>query len=123
MSGGGADYFLGYCLTPQVGAIVLGLVSVILLSYLGIMMSWGLAFGLPWTLAYFYFIWICPSHQLTMGIRSVFQLLIVNFCWHCVQFPFEFSQKLNFHLNSRLHSQVKCPPVLLSTSDPDGLGN
>jgi len=53
----------------KVGAIVLGLVSVVLLSYLGIMMSWGLAFGLPWTLAYFYFIWICPAHQLTMGIR------------------------------------------------------
>ena len=49
---------------------MLGLVSVVLLSYLGIMMSWGLAFGLPWTLAYFYFIWICPAHQLTMGIRS-----------------------------------------------------
>merc|ERR1711936_1551777 len=48
----------------KVGAIVLGLVSVVLLSYLGIMMSWGLAFGLPWTLAYFYFIWICPAHQL-----------------------------------------------------------
>ena len=48
---------------------MLGLVSVVLLSYLGIMMSWGLAFGLPWTLAYFYFIWICPAHQLTMGIR------------------------------------------------------
>jgi len=53
----------------KVGAIVLGLISVVLLSYLGIMMSWGLAFGLPWTLAYFYFIWICPAHQLTMGIR------------------------------------------------------
>merc|ERR550534_3123983 len=34
-------------------------------------MSWGLAFGLPWTLAYFYFIWICPAHQLTMGIRKL----------------------------------------------------
>jgi hypothetical protein len=55
----------------QVGAILLGLVSVALLSYLGIMMSWGLAFGLPWCLAYFYFIWICPAHQLTMGIRCV----------------------------------------------------
>jgi len=55
----------------KVGAIVLGLISVILLSYLGIMMSWGLAFGLPWTLAYFYFIWICPAHQLTMGIRKL----------------------------------------------------
>jgi len=55
----------------KVGAIVLGLVSVVLLSYLGIMMSWGLAFGLPWTLAYFYFIWICPAHQLTMGIRKL----------------------------------------------------
>ena len=49
---------------------MLGLVSVVLLSYLGIMMSWGLAFGLPWTLAYFYFIWICPAHQLSMGIRK-----------------------------------------------------
>jgi len=55
----------------KVGAIVLGLISVVLLSYLGIMMSWGLAFGLPWTLAYFYFIWICPAHQLTMGIRKL----------------------------------------------------
>lgn len=55
----------------KVGAIVLGIVAVILLSYLGIMMSWGLAFGLPWTLAYFYFIWICPAHQLTMGIRKL----------------------------------------------------
>ena len=54
----------------KVGAIVLGLVSVVLLSYLGIMMSWGLAFGLPWTLAYFYFIWICPAHQLSMGIKK-----------------------------------------------------
>lgn len=55
----------------KVGAIALALLAVILLSYLGIMMSWGLAFGLPWTLAYFYFIWICPSHQLSMGIRKL----------------------------------------------------
>lgn len=55
----------------KIGAIVLGLISVVILSYLGIMMSWGLAFGLPWTLAYFYFIWICPAHQLTMGIRKL----------------------------------------------------
>ena len=34
------------------------------------MISWGLAFGLPWILAYFYFIWICPAHQLSMGIRK-----------------------------------------------------
>ena len=40
------------------------------LTYLGIMISWGLAFGLPWILAYFYFIWICPAHQLSMGIRK-----------------------------------------------------
>jgi len=62
----------------KVGAIVLGLVSVVLLSYLGIMMSWGLAFGLPWTLAYFYFIWICPAHQLTMGIRCYAQKQLSN---------------------------------------------
>lgn len=55
----------------KVGAIVLALLAVLLLSYLGIMMSWGLAFGLPWTLAYFYFIWICPAHQLSMGIRKL----------------------------------------------------
>jgi len=34
------------------------------------MISWGLAFGLPWILAYFYFIWICPAHQLSMGIKK-----------------------------------------------------
>jgi len=55
----------------KIGAIGLAALSVVLLSYLGIMMSWGLAFGLPWTLAYFYFIWICPSHQLSMGIRKL----------------------------------------------------
>jgi len=55
----------------KVGAIAMAVISVVLLSYLGIMMSWGLAFGLPWTLAYFYFIWICPSHQLSMGIRKL----------------------------------------------------
>jgi len=55
----------------KVGAIALALLAVVLLSYLGIMMSWGLAFGLPWTLAYFYFIWICPAHQLSMGIRKL----------------------------------------------------
>jgi len=55
----------------KIGAIALAFLAVILLSYLGIMMSWGLAFGLPWTLAYFYFLWICPSHQLSMGIRKL----------------------------------------------------
>jgi len=55
----------------KVAAIAMAIMSVILLSYLGIMMSWGLAFGLPWTLAYFYFIWICPAHQLSMGIRKL----------------------------------------------------
>lgn len=55
----------------KIGAIVLALMAVLLLSYLGIMMSWGLAFGLPWTLAYFYFIWICPAHQMSMGIRKL----------------------------------------------------
>ena len=55
--------------THQVAAIAMAIMSVILLSFLGIMMTWGLAFGLPWTLAYFYFIWICPAHQLSMGIR------------------------------------------------------
>jgi len=55
----------------KVAAIAMAIMSVILLSYLGIMMSWGLAFGLPWTLAYFYFIWICPAHQLSLGIRKL----------------------------------------------------
>ena len=55
----------------QVGSILLAVMSVLALSYLGIMISWGLAFGLPWILAYFYFIWICPAHQLSMGIRKL----------------------------------------------------
>lgn len=55
----------------KVGSIALAVLSVLALSYLGIMISWGLAFGLPWILAYFYFIWICPSHQLSMGIRKL----------------------------------------------------
>ena len=53
----------------KVGSIAFAILSVLALTYLGIMISWGLAFGLPWILAYFYFIWICPAHQLTMGIR------------------------------------------------------
>lgn len=51
-------------------SICLAILAVLALSYLGIMISWGLAFGLPWILAYFYFVWICPAHQVSMGIRS-----------------------------------------------------
>ena len=58
-------------LCPQVGSIALAVLSVMVLSYLGVTVSWGLAFGLPWILAYFYFIWICPAHQLAMGIRYI----------------------------------------------------
>jgi len=54
----------------KVGSIAFAILSVLALTYLGIMISWGLAFGLPWILAYFYFIWICPAHQLSMGIRK-----------------------------------------------------
>ena len=54
----------------QVGSIAFAIMSVVALTYLGIMISWGLAFGLPWILAYFYFIWICPAHQLSMGIKK-----------------------------------------------------
>lgn len=72
----------------KVGAIALALLAVVLLSYLGIMMSWGLAFGLPWTLAYFYFIWICPAHQLSMGIRKLkpYRMLwwVASTGLHCV---------------------------------------
>jgi len=55
----------------KVGSIALAVLSVMVLSYLGVTVSWGLAFGLPWILAYFYFIWICPAHQLAMGIRKM----------------------------------------------------
>ena len=54
----------------QAISICLAILAVLALSYLGIMISWGLAFGLPWILAYFYFVWICPAHQVSMGIRS-----------------------------------------------------
>merc|ERR1719166_686678 len=54
----------------KVGSIAFAFLSVLALTYLGIMISWGLAFGLPWILAYFYFIWICPAHQLSMGIKK-----------------------------------------------------
>ena len=54
----------------KVGSIAFAILSVLALTYLGIMISWGLAFGLPWILAYFYFVWICPAHQVSMGIRS-----------------------------------------------------
>jgi len=52
-------------------SICLAILAVLALSYLGIMISWGLAFGLPWILAYFYFVWICPAHQVSMGIRKL----------------------------------------------------
>lgn len=52
-------------------SICLAVLAVLALSYLGIMISWGLAFGLPWILAYFYFVWICPAHQVSMGIRKL----------------------------------------------------
>jgi len=55
----------------KAGSIAMAVMSVLALSYLGIMISWGLAFGLPWILAYFYFIWLCPAHQLSMGIRKL----------------------------------------------------
>merc|ERR1712110_946845 len=55
----------------KVGSIAFAILSVLALTYLGIMISWGLAFGLPWILAYFYFIWICPAHQVSMGIRKL----------------------------------------------------
>merc|ERR1719445_1610795 len=55
----------------KVGSIAFAILAVLALSYLGIMISWGLAFGLPWILAYFYFVWICPAHQVSMGIRKL----------------------------------------------------
>ena len=62
----------------QAISICLAVLAVLALSYLGIMISWGLAFGLPWILAYFYFVWICPAHQVSMGIRYTRNVMICS---------------------------------------------
>lgn len=47
---------------------------VVLLSTLGVIMSWAL---LPWALAYLYFMWWRPAHHLEQGLRKLDQTRMV----------------------------------------------
>ena len=63
--------------------MLLAVVSVLSVLWWSSFGRWGLAFSLPWILAYFYFIWICPAHQLSVGIRRVEKVSISTFKTAC----------------------------------------
>ena len=62
--------------------MLLVVVSVLIVLWWSSFGRWGLAFSLPWILAYFYFIWIYPAHQLSVGIRRVCIIFIMSWMVH-----------------------------------------
>lgn len=53
---------------------LMAITLVVLLSTLGVIMSWAL---LPWALAYLYFMWWRPAHHLEQGLRKLDQTRMV----------------------------------------------